>query len=344
MSLTENIGAKDLAVLSLEQIKQSQQPIFSNGSGSLWDLGDGVLNLELTTKQNALGQPVFDVFEKAFDLVEASDHRWQAMTIYSDAKNFAAGANLNEFYDLTSAQDWETLRRFAQRGQDVLQRMKTLNVPVVSGVAGAALGGGCEVILNSTAAVAHTKSHIGLVEVSVGIIPAWGGCAELLLRHSRLPQNQTKPLSALEETFTTILTCRTSTSAQEAKDMLFLRPDDEIVMHRDHVLTHAKSKALSLIGKATSPKPVPFTLMHDAGYAVLRAKMAELSEKGQLKPHDLIVGDILARTLTGAASMNQNLTLSQDIILHLEIDGALTLFQTCETQKRISNLLFKPRS
>lgn len=342
MSRTENTAAKDLAVLSLEQIKRSQKPIFSNGSASLWDLGDGVLNLELTTKQNALGQPVFDVFEKAFDLVEASDNRLQAMTIYSDAKNFAAGANLNEFHDLTSAQDWETLKGFAQRGQDVLQRMKALNFPVISGVAGAALGGGCEVILNSTAAVAHTESYIGLVEASVGIIPAWGGCAELLVRHSHLPHNQTEPMSALEDTFTAILTCQTSTSAQEAKDMLVLRAGDEIVMHRDHVLTHAKSKAQSLIGKITPHKPAALTLMQDAGYAALKAKMAELSEKGRLKPRDLIVGDVLAKTLTGAATMDHSLT-PQDVILRLEIEGALTLFQTRETQKRISNLLFGTR-
>lgn len=327
-------------ILSLEQIKRSKKPEFTNGSASLWDLGDGVLNFEITTKQNALGQSVFDAFERAFDLVEESGSRWRAMTVYSDAKTFAAGADLNEFHALTSTQDWSTLRKFAQRGQDVFSRMRDLQFPVVAGVSGAALGGGCELILNSTAAVAHAESYIGLVEASVGIIPAWGGCAEMLERHARFPAAQPTPIQALENAFLAILTCQTSTSAQDAKDMFVLRQTDEIVMHRDHVLKHTKAKALSLTGNMPSRGPSSICLQGEAGRKLLEAKMKAIEQKGQLKLHDVIVGGVLAITLTGGDLLERELG-AVDSILRLEVDGAMRLFQTTETQKRIARLINK---
>ncbi len=46
-----------------------------------------------------------------------------------------------------------------------------------------AFGGGCEIVLHSNAVRAHIESYPGLVEVGVGLIPAWGGCKEMLLRN-----------------------------------------------------------------------------------------------------------------------------------------------------------------
>lgn len=328
----------DPDVLSLAQIKRSSKPVFSNGSAALWDLGDGVLNLEITTKQNALGQPVFDVFEHAFDLLEASNNPWRAMTVYSDQKNFAAGADLNEFYTLTSSNDWASLRTFAQRGQDVFQRMRSLNHPVVSGVSGVAVGGGCELILYSTAAVVHAETYIGLVEASVGIIPAWGGCAELLSRHSeQLPDNADQ---ALLNAFLAILTCRTSTSAHHAKEMLVLRPTDKIVMHREHVLAEAKSAALSLVGNIPQATPTFPDLLGAEGRQGLRDEMQKRAESGRLQSHDVEVGEVLATTLTGTGFEDGDLS-PKSMVLGLEIVGALKLFQTSETQQRISRLLRK---
>ena len=54
---------------------------------------------------------------------------------------------------------------------------------MVAAPTGMALGGGCEIVLHADAVQAHCEASIGLVEVGVGLIPAWGGCKEMLQRY-----------------------------------------------------------------------------------------------------------------------------------------------------------------
>ena len=69
------------------------------------------------------------------------------------------------------------------RGQQVHRALKYAPFPTVGAPSGLALGGGCEILLHCAAIQAHAEAYIGLAETSVGIVPAWGGCKEMLLRH-----------------------------------------------------------------------------------------------------------------------------------------------------------------
>ena len=60
--------------------------------------------------------------------------------------------------------------------------MKYAPVPVVAAPFGMALGGGCEMVLHAARAQASAETYMGLVETGVGLIPAGGGCKEMLLR------------------------------------------------------------------------------------------------------------------------------------------------------------------
>src|SRR5262249_56558046 len=91
---------------------------------------------------------------------------------------------------------------------------------------------------------AHAESYSGLVEMGVGLVPSWGGCKELLLRWLANPQRPGGPMPAISKTFETIGRAKVSTSAAEARDLLFLRPADGITMNRERVLADAKAKAL----------------------------------------------------------------------------------------------------
>ncbi|MDP1171888.1 enoyl-CoA hydratase/isomerase family protein, partial [Klebsiella pneumoniae] len=77
---------------------------------------------------------------------------------------------------------WGEIEKLVSLGQQTYGQLKYAPFPVVSAPAGMALGGGCEILLHSDAVQAHAESYIGLVEAGVGLVPAWGGCKEMLAR------------------------------------------------------------------------------------------------------------------------------------------------------------------
>ncbi|MEO0412856.1 MAG: enoyl-CoA hydratase/isomerase family protein [Pseudomonadota bacterium] len=319
--------------LDLSTVKNTSRPIAANEAAALWDVGDGVLNLELTTKSNALTQSSFDIFERAMDEIETPGSAFAALVIYSESPNFAAGADLKEFAALVAAKDWPTMQAFAQRGQDVLWRMRHAAFPVVSALQGAALGGGCEIVLHSSAVVAHEESYIGLVESTVGIVPAWGGCAGLLARHYEALGGTGEPAIAIERTFDAISGARTGARASQAKDLLFLRADDEIITDSAALFERAKDKALSLVGNVPAQPTLPFALPGEAGRAALMAKAPK-----DAGPHDLIVWDALAALLTGGAH-GAAAGDAAETILAGEVRSAMALFKTAGTKARIDHML-----
>ena len=129
-------------------------------------------------------------------------------------------------------------------------RLRTLScaspATTVSAPSGMALGGGCEVLLHSSAVQAHAESYIGLVEVGVGLVPGGGGCAEMVARAYTNKRGPQGPIAPLAGVFETIGLAKVSKSAEEARDLMFLRPSDGITMNRDRLLADAKARALTL--------------------------------------------------------------------------------------------------
>src|SRR5260370_18359192 len=74
--------------------------------------------------------------------------------------------------------------------QQAHQLLKYSPIPVVAAPSGQALGGGCEIVMHANHVRAHAESYIGLVEVGLGLIPAGGGCKELLGRLGATLENQ----------------------------------------------------------------------------------------------------------------------------------------------------------
>ena len=113
------------------------------------------------------------------------------------------------------------------------------------GAVGLALGGGCEILLHCAAVQAHAETYMGLVETSVGIVPAWGGCKEMLLRHAPNPRRPGAD-AADQQGVRADQPRHRRESAADAKRHLFLRPEDGVTMNRDRLLADAKAKALAL--------------------------------------------------------------------------------------------------
>ena len=116
-----------------------------------------------------------------------------------------------------------------------------------------ALGGGCEILLHCSAVQAHAETYMGLVEVGVGVIPGWGGCKEMTTRWATNPQRPGGPMPGVVKVFETISMAQVATSAEEAKEALFLRPTDGITMNRDRLLADAKAKALAMVAAGYKP-------------------------------------------------------------------------------------------
>ena len=239
-------------ILLLEDVKRSSKPVLKNASASLWDIGDGVVCLEFTSKSNSIDEGIIGLLQKTLALV-AEEYR--ALVIYNEGANFSVGANLGTALFAANIAAWGEIEKAVATGQQVYKAMKYAPFPVVAAPAGMALGGGCEILLHADAVQAHAESYIGLVECGVGLVPGWGGCKEMLARWTALGKLPKGPMPVPAKLFEMVSTATTSKSAAQAKELLFLRPGDGITMNRDRLLADAKTRALKLAEDYAPPEP-----------------------------------------------------------------------------------------
>src|SRR5690606_2022667 len=134
---------------------------------------------------------------------------------------------------------------------------------------GKALGGGCEVLLHSHHVQAHAETYMGLVEVGVGLLPAWGGSTELMTRATQSKRLPKGPMPPVATVFETISTAKVGLSAFEGKDLMYLRETDGVTMNKSRLLADAKKKALELSVDFKPEVPHDMTLPGPAGAAAL---------------------------------------------------------------------------
>ncbi|MHC4609109.1 MAG: enoyl-CoA hydratase/isomerase family protein, partial [Planctomycetota bacterium] len=114
-----------------------------------------------------------DVLEKLATAVEAArsatDVRWTILR--AEGKVFVAGADIKQM----AAFDPDQARKFSQRGNEVMDALASLPSITMAAMQGAALGGGCEIVLACDFRIATEAVKLGLPETSLGLIPGWGG-------------------------------------------------------------------------------------------------------------------------------------------------------------------------
>jgi 3-hydroxyacyl-CoA dehydrogenase len=322
-------------VIRLEDIKLGQQPLLKNASAALWDIGDGVVCFEFTSQSNALDEQVMVLLGKSIKLVR---DRYRALVVYNEGANFSVGANLGLALFAANIAAWGEIEKLVTLGQQTYRQLKYAPFPVVSAPSGLALGGGCEILLHSDAVQAHAESYIGLVECGVGLVPAWGGCTEMLGRWQGAGTLPKGPMPATAKVFETVSTATVAKSAEEARDLLFLRPDDGITMNRDRLLADAKARALSLVEGYRPPEPVSLTLPGPAGGLALRMAAEGFARRGIATEHDLVVAGELASVLSGGEADLLD-TLDEAAILERERDSFMRLVRTEATLDRFESVL-----
>ena len=340
LQFLETVGSftdvlRPAGVLLLEDVKRRSRPVARNGSASLWDIGDGAACLEFHTKMNAIDAETLDLIDKSIGIV-ARD--FKALVIYNEGSNFSVGANIGLALFAANVALWPMIEDLVAKGQKVYRKLKHAAFPVVAAPSGMALGGGCEVCLNAAAVQAHAESYMGLVEVGVGVIPAWTGSTELLTRWVQNPKRPRGPMPPLAQTFETIGMAKVAKSAFEAKELLFLREDDGITMNRDRLLADAKARALAMAEAYRPPEQSALALPGPSGRIALEMAVDALRLKGAATPHDEVVAGQLAVVLSGGAT-DITTPVGDDDLLQLERAAFMTLIKQPATLARIEHML-----
>ena len=330
-----NIPHED-GVLLLSDIKSVEKPLAANRSASLWDVGDGVVCLEVHTKMNTIDPDVFAMIHRALETVQSS---YKSLVIYNEGQHFSAGVNLGIALFGANVAAWPMIEDLVTQGQEIYKAIRYSPFPVVGAPSGLALGGGCEILLHCDAVQAHAECYLGLVETSVGIVPAWGGCKELLARLSADPRRPAGPLPPVATAFETIGLAKVAKSAFEAKELGFLRPSDGITFNRERLLADAKAKALELADGYQPPEPVRLTLPGPAGKAALNLALSDLRAKGKVSAHDEVVADALAEVLTGGPAADPTEPVGEEEMLILERAAFMQLVKTEATLARMEHTL-----
>ena len=299
------------------------------GSAETYDLNNNTTIVEFTTKANTLDDNSMQILSKASE---------QNLIIINGAMQFSAGVNLNYIMEYAKDGKWREIEKFIFNFQQTCKNLKYSEFPVISAPSGLAIGGGFEVVCQSDYVVSHTNVVLGLVETLVGLIPAGGGCKEMLFRWMQSEESKDDPAFAPLKVFDLIGYAKTANSPNEALPHKFLLAKDKVVINRDRLL-HESEKLLEEIHKDYKPPEKPLFKLPGA---VVRDKMHEILENlykdKKILDHGLEVGKQLAFVLSGG-NTTMDTELSEDDLYALELDAFMNLIQMPKTQERIKHTL-----
>jgi enoyl-CoA hydratase len=126
---------------------------------------------------NALNTATVGELGRAIDAVASDDTARVLVITGAGDRAFVAGADIREFSAIEQALDGT---RLSQTTHAVFQRLVDLPKPVIAAINGFALGGGLELALACDIRIAADTAQLGLPEISLGLIPGWGGTTRLV--------------------------------------------------------------------------------------------------------------------------------------------------------------------
>ena len=312
---------------TLGKVKKTATSIDGNSSASIYRFNDFNI-VEFTTKANALDYDSMDALKKATD---------KPLIIINESMQFSAGVNLTYTMNFADKGDHKSIEKFVKYFQDTCKELKYSKYPVVSAPSGLTLGGGFEVLVQSNFVASHTNIVVGLVETMVGLVPAGGGCKEMLWRWSQTDEAKNDPDFAPLKVFDIIGYGKTATSPVEAEPLKYLLPENKKIMSRNSLLQVSRS-ILQDNKDFVPPVEVNFNLSGKP----LKDKMVKLLEKLYnekiILDHGMTVGTELANVLSGGDTSIDK-TLSEDDLYKLELDAFMRLIETKQTQQRIKHTL-----
>ena len=339
---------KKQELLSVAHFKKANGSVAGNAGISLIDVGDGIGCFEFHSKMNTIGRDIVTFLDRQLRDGSEAMESFDGFIITADAQNFSAGANLMQLLMAIQDEEWDEIDLMVRAFQAMTKAINFCSRPVVAAPFGICFGGGTEISLHAAQRQAHFELYTGLVETGVGLVPAGGGCKEMLLRAlSAADEVKNDPrgdsvevLDAIKSCFETIAMAKVSTSAFEAQGLRLLNDRDGITMNRDRLLFDAKAAVLHLISSGYSA-PLPRTDILAPGSSVLATLKlgVYLMREGEfISDHDVVVASHVARVLAGG-DVTAGTRISEDYLLDLEREAFLSLCGEPKTRERIGYTL-----
>ncbi|WP_396143371.1 3-hydroxyacyl-CoA dehydrogenase NAD-binding domain-containing protein [Flavobacterium sp.] len=327
------------AFIILNNIRESKK-IWNNSDAIISDLGDGIINLEFTSKMNSIGAGVLQGINKAIDIAEKD---YNGLVIGNQGANFSVGANLGMIFMMAVEQEYDELNMAIKMFQDTMMRCRYSAIPVIAAPHGMTLGGGCELVMHSDRAVAAAETYIGLVEFGVGVIPGGGGSKEMALRASDLFRKNDVELNVLQEYFLTVGMAKVATSAYEGFDTGVLQKGrDIVVVNKDRQIATAKQVALQMAEQGyTQPvrrKDIKVLGKQALGMFLVGTDQMEAGK--YISEHDKKIANKLAYVMAGG-DLSEATLVSEQYLLDLEREAFLSLTGERKSLERIQYMLTK---
>ena len=312
---------------TLGKVKKTAVRLDGNDSAKIFRFNDYNI-VEFTTKANALDYDSMDALKKATD---------KPLIIINESMQFSAGVNLTYTMQFAEKNDFKSIEKFIKYFQETCKHLKYSKYPVISAPSGLTLGGGFEVMVQSNFVASHTNIVVGLVETIVGLIPAGGGCKEMLGRWLETEEAKKDSNFAPLKVFDIIGYGKTATSPVEAEPLKYLRPSDKKIMNRNSLLEVSK-KILSENKNFTAPEQLKFKLPGESVRVEMNKIIEKLYNEKIILDHGVEVAKELANVLSGGDTTIDK-TLSEDDLFKLELDAFMKLIETKKTQDRIKHTL-----
>jgi 3-hydroxyacyl-CoA dehydrogenase len=306
--------------------------IRENAGASLRDLGDGVACLEFHSKMNTIGNDIISLLFTSLDEVNTN---FEGLVIGNDGQNFSAGANLMLLMMEAVEGNWDEIDYMVRTFQRATQAIRHNAKPVVTAPFALALGGGCEIAMAGSRAQASAETYMGLVEVGAGLIPAGGGTTEMLRRAA------TGGTRRVREAFENIGFAKVSTSAEDARRLLYLRPEDGVTMNPDRVIHDAKAvvRALAATGYRP-PAPADLPVFGAPLAAELNLGVHLMRQAGHITDYEAHIAGKLVNVLCGGDVTRQS-SAPEQYFLDLEREAFKSLCGEQKTLARMEHLLKK---
>ena len=328
-------GSEDL--IFLDAFKENDV-VWSNKGVTLYDIKDGVLNLEFHTKMNTMGKDVLEGINHAIDICEKQHI---GLVIANEADYFSAGADLGTVFMLAGNRDFDSIEKSIDAFQKTVMRVRYSSVPIVVATSGLALGGACELSMHADAVQAHNETYMGLVELGAGLIPAGGGTKETTLRVSSEYSKGDPEFNKLMESFMTIASAKVSTSALEAQEMGFFKKTINTA-NRANLIKDAKNKVLDIASlgyvKPTIKKKIK---VHGrSALAMFNAGIETMKQGMYITDYDQKLAQKLAHIMCGG-DLTQECYVDEQYLLDLERETMVSLCGEEKTLQRMHSILFK---
>ena len=335
-------------LLPVVHFKKTNGVVVGNSSISLIDVGGGIGCFEFHSKMNTIGREIVTFLQRELQDGSAAMSNFDGFIVTSDAPNFSAGANLMQLLMAIQDEEWDEIDLMVRSFQGMTKAIKFCQRPVVVAPFGLCLGGGTEISLHAARRQAHLELYTGLVETGVGLVPAGGGCKEMLLRAIAAaddvrpdPRGDSVEIyETVKTTFEAIAMARVSTSAFEARSMRLLDEGDGVTMNRDRIVFDAKAEALSLTGMEYLPARAKTDISAPGSSVLAALKLGiYLMREGEfISDHDAKVAGHVAHVLAGG-SVTPGSLVSEVYLLDLEREAFLSLCGEPKTAERLGYTL-----